>query len=151
MNTQQKNIDWDIIRSGDKVTVRAGSPQHDGNYTVVKVNPRNVKLQREGSDRLLNCPKDYIFPYDADGTTVHAAFENAPLPQPNVVLGSVVKFPVGTMGKMPTGPHHAYVVVAIRGDMFNVALLGGDGNRYWHIRPNGYQHVQILDRSEVAA
>lgn len=99
------------IQIGDTFVVDDGK-QFPGVWRVIKVNPKTVRLENAYGNQLA------AEPYFLTPTT--EPFE-AKVP---ITLGTVV-----TVGN---GTHHPgkYVVVAVKGETANVAVLGGNNGRY---------------------
>lgn len=97
---------------------------------VLKVNPKNIKVQKENGETWNVSPSFLSLP--AEGET----FETAPAAA-RLVMGSVVRF---TSERMPTD---LFVVLGQHGEGYRLAKLGGDNNRYYRgIYPT---QVEVVD------
>jgi hypothetical protein len=101
----------------------ASHPQYPGVYRVAGAGTRGIKLIPVTVRRLLTVPESMIRP----PTEGELATAKAAAPPPVEHLGTVVRY---HNPKAPAG--HLFVVIKLHRDgRFNLAQLGGDGNRYW--------------------
>lgn len=129
---------------GMEVEVRH-SGQYDGTWRIVKINPVNIKLVSPSTGVRLNCAPSYI--YAKGSSTTPAPVVATPSLPAGVTLGSIIELAYAP-GKMPSGPDHLYVVIAIKYEQINVALMGGDAGRYWRLKAHSFHRIEVLGRGE---
>lgn len=97
---------------------------------VLKVNPKNIKVQKENGETWNVSPSFLSLPEEGE------TFEAAPAAS-RLVMGQVVRFVSGLM------PQDLFVVCGEHSGAFRLAKLGGDGNRYYRgINP---EQVEVVN------
>lgn len=118
---------------GRLVQVIDPSNRYNGRYYVMKINPKNIKLEPEDGGRGLNCSPSFIYEVGAAANpTAINAYNADPVWPKGITLGTVIEFPEGFSSRIPGGPDFLYVVIAMKTERINVAPLNGDG-KYWRV------------------
>lgn len=114
------------FRVGDKVEVE--SPKYPGVWTVMKVNPRRYRLQKDGMGAVLNA--DHTMCRAVGAAPRQFEIERVPVRTlPTQDPGAFVRY----TGRSDTKVKHGdvFVVIADKYERVNCAKVGGDGGRYW--------------------
>ncbi len=115
-----------------KISSSAGATYGNKVVKVIKVNPRNIKVELE-SGGILNCS-----PYFLDETSDTFTPVASPSGAKRMVIGSVVRFKDTAKNK-----HPLYVILAEYSGAWRIAPLGGDGGRY--IRGVRSSSLEVVD------
>ena len=108
--------------------VRVDSEKYPGVWVVESNGPKNATLKPEGGGRGLRCPHTMVVRDDGKGPVV--------VPVEMFSVGETV-----TIGSKFPG---VYVVIRyVGGPRLNVALLGGDGDRYVRAARSQVKRVEI--------
>lgn len=119
------------LKTGDRAVI--DDSRYPGVWTVEKVNPTTYVLVPSTGGRGLKCPHFMASAAPEGDDTVAPAATRGPILHP----GTLVRFKKD--GKL-------YAVIADKWDKINIALLGGDGGRYWRASPS---QVTVVDPAEV--
>ena len=112
---------------GTKVQVT--DPKFPGVWIVERNGPKNATLRPEGGGRGLRCPHTMVVRDDGKGPVV--------VPVEMYELGETV-----TIGSRFPG---VYVVIRdVGGPRLNVALLGGDGDKYVRAARSQVKRIEIV-------
>lgn len=108
-------------KPGQRVLLQGG--KFHGAARITKINPKNIIVTMEGTLQRVNCNPVYLsdLAEDAPVPGVRALVEVSTTP--HVVCGSFVTY--------APQPGKVFVVLADKVDKINIALAGGDRDRYW--------------------
>lgn len=127
------------MRPGDRVVVNPDYPGVRANvlgrvYVVDRVNPKNVVCRPEdGVGRGINYPKESLLPA-TDENIAKAAAPRPYEPREFFTCGEIVTTKVPVKGREADEP---FIVLKDDGNKVNIALLGGDNDRYWRMPASG--------------
>lgn len=109
-------------RPGQRVLISGG--KYHGAARIEKVLQKNVDIKMEAGGMKVRAHPSFLTDLD----------ETAPVPsQYTAITATLTEVPTQPVGALVSvqGKTGVYVVIADKFDRINVALLGGEGGRYW--------------------
>lgn len=102
-------------------------------FTVAKINPKNIRATADDGGRGINFPEAALLPATPENVnklTTHRPF----VPREFFCAGEIATFVRPPNGHSAESP---FVVLKDNGEKVNVALLGGEDDRYWRVPHSG--------------
>jgi hypothetical protein len=119
---------------GQRVLLTGG--RFHGAARIIKVNPKNIKVQMEDTRQIVNCHPMFL----------SDLAQGAAVPGPREVASSAA-LPTQWPGALVLveGMEGVYVVIADKHQHVNVTPLGGDNGRYWRIPRSNLTPIKPTD------
>ena len=127
---------------GQRIELNPAAPDSYRNetYRVVKINPKNVKIEGEKTGRLVNSHPQFLLLADDQTPAAPKPFTMTHEFTPRMTLGTAVTVRGGIRNY---APDTVWVVIKNGTDRTNVAKLGGDNDIYWRVDPKKLERYEI--------